>query len=268
MEQPKAVLVDIPKCIGCGSCSVACKMWNKLPYEAEAPPTGESTVLHYSNWMTLTHKKVSLQNQSVWRFVKYQCMHCREPACVSACFSKALEKKPNGAVIYHQHLCVGCRYCMLACPFGVPKYEWHETIPAVTKCQMCSTRIEKGHEPACVSVCPSGALCFGDYSEIKALAKQKIQEGGYISHVYGINEAGGTSWLYISDIPFANLGFSTKLSTHSLTQYPKRYLQWTPPLMVGGSILFTMFSLYTSRRRKIEEQEKSSPQKDMIDGEN
>lgn len=125
MGQGNGVLVDLTKCIGCGSCTVACKLWNKLEFDKKTY-TGNDVKLVDKNWTVVTKNEVQdKQNSTAWRFVKEQCMHCVEPACASACFSKALQRDENGAVVaYYPDLCVGCRYCMIACPFDVPKYEW------------------------------------------------------------------------------------------------------------------------------------------------
>ena len=142
-------------------------------------------------------------------FSKRQCMHCVNPACVSACPVKALEKTEQGAVIYHAERCIGCRYCMVACPFGIPKYEWESSKPRVRKCTFCADRQADGLEPACTSRCPTGALLFGDRQELITEAEARISGSPerYIDHVYGKNEAGGTSWMYISPVSFEKLAF-------------------------------------------------------------
>lgn len=259
MEKGKSVLCDISQCVGCGSCTVACKLWNDVKFDDQTPATGLNPVLNDSNWTTVSQKKVQKDGSSVWRFTKQQCMHCEEPACASVCFAKAFEKTANGPVVYHPNLCVGCRYCMLGCPFEVPKYEWSKALPSVTKCQMCSTRIEKGEAPACASVCPTGALKFGDREELLAHAREKIaQNSSYQKHIYGEKEAGGTNWLYISDVPFATLGFKTGVPTTAIPKYTEDYLRWTPPLLLGGTALFAAVSFITSRRSHVAEAEKKT----------
>ena len=232
MKKPSGVLVDLTQCIGCGSCTVACKLWNAKPYVKDAPATGQHPVANDSNWTTLTQRSVKKDGAPVWRFVKHQCMHCEEPSCVASCFAKAMRKTEKGPVIYRPDLCAGCRYCMIACPFEAPKYEWSKVIPSVSKCQMCSTRIEKGQMPACAEACPTGAIRHGEREELLRTAREKVRSGKYVQHIYGEKDAGGTSWLYISDIPFGLLGFNTNIVKESLPAIVEDYISWTPALLL------------------------------------
>lgn len=257
----KAVLVDIPKCIGCGSCTVACKLWNKLEFDDKNPAVGPNSQLTDTNWTSVKLNKVNCKDsqQPLWRFVKQQCFHCLEPACASSCFSKALQKTKEGPVIYYPDLCVGCRYCMIACPFSIPKYEWQRSFPLVSKCQMCATKTALGEAPACVSVCPTMALKYDDRSILLNYAKQLINNNSsYINEIYGENEVGGTSWLYISDIPFEQLGFKTDVGTKALPSYTHQFLKYTPAIAIGWGAILTTLSIYTKRRNKIKLQNKNS----------
>lgn len=264
-----AVLVDITKCVGCDSCSVACKLYNNLEWdESQSGANNESgqgnstntavesswnnTRLKDNQWTTIQFSEHEVNGQSVWRFAKNQCLHCLEPACESACFAKAFRKTETGAVTYNANLCVGCRYCMLACPFDVPKFEWKSAIPAITKCQFCQTRITEGQMPACATACPTGALLFGDREELLSIARQRISEGNYVNHIYGENEVGGTSWLYISDVPFEDLGFRTDLPENPLPSYTSTYMTITPIVAAAWGGLLTGLYLYTKRRGKNE----------------
>ncbi|AEG60828.1 4Fe-4S dicluster domain-containing protein [Desulforamulus ruminis] len=249
----KGVLVDLTKCVGCGSCTVACKLWNDLEYDDKNPTLGDKAKLSDKNWTVVHFNQVASQEgKPVWRFVKQQCLHCQEPACASACFAKALQKTPEGPVVYYPHLCVGCRYCMIACPFNIPKYEWEKTFPLVSKCQMCSTKVAKGEAPACVSVCPAGVFTFGERDEMLKAAKSAIiQDNRYIKEVYGENQAGGTSWLYISDVPFATLGFNVNLGTIPLPTYSHNFLKYTPIVAVSWGVILTGLYHYTKRRNEI-----------------
>ena len=252
----KAVLVDITRCVGCGSCTVACKLWNKLQYRKDAPATGSEAVLASDNWTAVKKVETPKGSEKVWRFIKEQCFHCHEPACASACFSKALKKTREGPVVYDEKLCVGCRYCMLACPFSIPKYEWDKTFPRVRKCQMCAGRVAKGEKPACVGVCPAGALTYGEHEELLKQARERISGGGYISHIFGEKEAGGTSWLYISDVPFEQLGFRTNVTTKPLPQYSESILRLTPAVGLGWGAVLTGLYVYNRRRNEIAREEK------------
>lgn len=268
----KAVLVDINRCVGCGSCVVACKMWNGLKFdqEKETPAKQDPSAkqagdgLAAENWTSVSLVQTEKDQEKVWRFVKKQCLHCHEPACASACFSKAIQKTEEGPVVYDEKLCVGCRYCMLACPFNIPKYEWDKTFPRVRKCQMCSTRVEKGEAPACVGVCPAGALSYGKQEEMLKVARDRInQDGNYIKHIYGEKEAGGTSWLYISDVPFKELGLRTDVTTRPLPQYTESILSLTPAVGLGWGAVLTGLYVYNRRRNDIarEENETKKPKK-------
>ena len=260
MNGLKGVLVDITRCIGCASCAVACKMWNKLDYDAEKPAAGQQVKLNDKNWTVVRqYEAPNQQGQPVWRFVKQQCLHCVEPACVSACFSRALQKNADGAVVYYPDLCVGCRYCMIACPFDAPKYEWSKAAPQIAKCQFCSTRLEQGEAPACTSVCPTGAVEFGEREELLQVAQKRIKDGHYVKKIYGQEEVGGTCWLYISDMPFEELGFRCNVGKVPLPSYTHRFLKNTPFIALGWGMLLTAMSVYISRRkeRKQEEEEEA-----------
>ncbi|HSK08411.1 MAG TPA: 4Fe-4S dicluster domain-containing protein, partial [Vicinamibacterales bacterium] len=184
------------------------------------------------------------------RFVKTQCMHCADPACASACLAKALEKTAAGPVVYHPERCLGCRYCMVACQFDVPKFEFDSPAPLIGKCSFCAERQAEGLDPACASVCPTGALQFGTRAALIEEARTRIYQnpGSYVHHIYGEHEAGGTNWLYISDVPFDRLGFRTDLGPTSppeltrtaLAAVPLVLTLW-PPLLMG---------LYTLSRRR------------------
>ncbi|MEW6063725.1 (4Fe-4S)-binding protein [Desulforamulus profundi] len=248
----KGVLVDLTKCVGCGSCTVACKLWNDMKFSEKEPAMGPGVKLSANNWTVVSFNEVKKDTGKVWRFVKQQCLHCQDPACASACFAKALQKTKEGPVVYYPHLCVGCRYCMIACPFNVPKYEWDKTFPLVSKCQMCSTKVAKGEAPACVSVCPAGVFKFGERDEMLKEAKAAIaKDSKYVKDVYGEKQAGGTSWLYISDVPFEQLGFNTKISSIPSSTYSHDFLKYTPVVAVSWGIILTGLYHYTKRRNEI-----------------
>lgn len=254
----KGVLVDLTKCIGCGSCTVACNLWNGLGNDENKAANSSEQKLNDKNWTVVNSHDVTDKNhKAVWRFVKQQCFHCLEPACASACFSKALQKNEEGAVVYYPNLCVGCRYCMVACPFDIPKYEWDKSFPLITKCQMCSTRMAKGESPACVAVCPTGAMQFGDREVLLAQAQNTLaKEAGYVKTVYGEREVGGTSWLYISDLPFEKLGFKTNLGTTALPTYSNSFLKNIPGVaLVWGTVLTGLY-YYTKRRAEMAKKKK------------
>ncbi len=253
----KGVLVDITRCIACRSCQVACKAWHGLPAEYR-PSDGTYTSperLDATDYTFINFVENSGDN-IVWKFVKEQCMHCLEPACVSACPVGALQKTKEGPVVYDQWRCIGCRYCMVACPFNVPKYEWDTTNPWVRKCDFCADRISEGEKPACVKACPMEVMYFDDYEKVVAEAKRRINTypEKYVNKIYGLKEAGGTSWIYISDVPFEELGFNMDIST---IPYPQR--TWGPDLSKilweeAGLLAILCGILYIRTRRNQKEE--------------
>jgi formate dehydrogenase iron-sulfur subunit len=212
---PFGVLVDLTACIGCRKCEWACNQVNHLPLvpvrafeDASVFATlRRPDASHY----TVVNRFLGAGEDGKPVFVKAQCMHCDDPACCSACIVSALEKQPDGAVTYTPWRCMGCRYCMVVCPFQVPAYEYfNATTPQVRKCTFCHERIsQEGKLPACVEICPPQCLTFGRRSELLALAHRQIANGSgsYTNHVYGEREVGGTSWLYLSSVEFPELGF-------------------------------------------------------------
>jgi Fe-S-cluster-containing dehydrogenase component len=215
---PFGCLVDITRCVGCRKCEEACNAYNKLPDPDKS--FTDFTVFNTTRRMdadafTVVNRyftgEVDEQERQVPTFVKIQCMHCQDPACVSACITGALSKKENGTVHYDVTKCIGCRYCMVACPFEVPAYEYDEPLtPRVRKCTFCFERIEKeGGKPACAEACPVEAITFGKRKTLLELAHARLDNdpSRYVDHVFGETEVGGTSWLYISGDPFEQLGF-------------------------------------------------------------
>lgn len=247
-----ALLVDITKCIGCGLCEEACKEANGLPEDVE-PKLTASTWTVVENWKS--------DDTSV--YVRRMCMHCDKPTCVSVCPVAAFEKTKEGPVIYHAERCIGCRYCMLACPFGVPKYEWHSVAPKVQKCIMCHGRLLNGEQPACAEVCPEGATIFGDREAMLAEANRRIHDDPdtYVNHIYGEKEIGGTNVLFLSGVNFGELGFRTDLGNDPLPLLTWYVLNKIPSLVsVSGVMLFGLWWIINRRmtlqRLRYEEEER------------
>ncbi len=244
------VLVDTTLCVGCRGCEAACAEANGLP-----PPPADDTVMlkrREPSEDAFTVVNRTERQAGGERFAKKQCMHCLAPACASACPVRAMDKLPTGPVVYDKSKCLGCRYCMLACPFDIPKYEYGSATPRVRKCTFCAERQAKGLKPACTEVCPSGALKFGRRSELLELAKTRIYTNPdrYVHHVYGDREAGGTSWLYISDVPFEELALRTDMPERAYPELvsgalgvPPFVMTLWPPLLMG---------LYAFSRRREE----------------
>jgi formate dehydrogenase iron-sulfur subunit len=223
-------LFDASRCIDCRACMVACSVENNVPME--------NTRIWVQD-MGVTGVYPDLQRATV----PYHCMHCIEPACASACPVGAYTKHENGPVIYDSTKCLGCRYCMNACPFHVPHFDWDKGLlegPIITKCTMCDHRLAEGRIPACVQTCPTGALAFGDREEMLAEAKARIAKhpGRYVNHVYGETENGGTSYLMIAHVPFAAIGMplvpSQPVATNTQT-----IMHATIPFALGWTVALT-----------------------------
>ena len=208
------VLVDTTECIGCRKCEYACARANKLnelPLDAfEDRTVFDSPRRMNADAFTVVNRYEDPANPQKPTFVKAQCMHCLKPACASACLVGALRPQPNGAVTYDAWKCMGCRYCMVACPFQVPAYEYDSAFaPRVRKCSLCFERVsQEGKPPACVDMCPPMCLTFAKRTELLGLAREKIEAnpGKYFDHIYGEHELGGTSWLYLTSRPVTELG--------------------------------------------------------------
>ena len=270
----RTTLVDIPKCIGCRACQVACKQWN----DKDGELTAYEPDLGFQNPAALSAKTLTLirtqeipdENapgglhlvSTMWR-----CLHCLEPACVSSCPTTALAVTPDGPVVYDESECIGCRYCMWACPWGVPSADWDSLAPKIHKCTHCADRcdqpapaarnsqalsneqtqqfVDTFQVPACVKACPADALKYGDRDEMLKEARSRIaaRPDKYIDHIYGEKEAGGTTVLYISSVPFDKLGFPD-VGEKALPAYSSTALHAVPPAvmavgaMLGGTYAF------------------------------
>jgi formate dehydrogenase iron-sulfur subunit len=246
-----SVLIDLTKCIGCGKCVDACKADNNLPWRDDQPAVGADAVLASSNYTVVQAEPRGSDGGVVT--VKRQCLHCLEPACASVCFVRALQKSDAGPVTYDPNRCIGCRYCMMACPFGVPTFDWESTFGKISKCDLCADRTSQGRPTACAEACPSGAITYGTRGANLADAHRRIQGGGYVDHVYGENEVGGTSVLYVSDIPFEKLGFTDGLPEEPLPEYTWQITRLIPP--AAAAIGATLITLYLRRMKIIEAEE-------------
>lgn len=205
-DNMKGILTDVTKCIGCERCVEACVTRNKLPDDLPAKFKADDG-LSGNRFTSIvktpgTERAPGGKRPENDRWVRRQCMHCIEPSCQSACLVGALEKRADGPVVYHADKCIGCRYCMLACPFMIPRYEYDKQLPYVRKCKMNEDCRMPGGMPACTSICPTGATIFGTRKSLIKEAKRRIAEnpGKYVNHIYGEHEFGGTSVMYISDV--------------------------------------------------------------------
>ncbi|MEW6219060.1 MAG: 4Fe-4S dicluster domain-containing protein [Thermodesulfobacteriota bacterium] len=252
----KSVLVDLTRCIGCRGCQVACKAWNE---RRTRPTTIRGTFTNPERLSSDTYTFIrfveeEVQGGPVWTFIKDQCLHCKDPACVSVCPVAALVKTPTGPVTYSHDRCIGCRYCMIACPFQIPKYEWESPLPWVQKCDFCAERLAEGMLPACVKTCPTGTMFFGEAEEVAAEAERRLAKGGYVDHIYGKEEAGGTSWIYLASRPFAELGFRTQVSKRPLPPLTWEYITHIPAIF-GLVFAVGLGAWVVTRRDEVAEKE-------------
>lgn len=229
-EDPFGILVDTTRCAGCRSCEFTCAEVNGLP----EPDLDESVLdterkTSERQW-TLVNR---FQTEKGEIYVKRQCMHCVQPACASACLTKAMLKTREGPVVWRGEKCMGCRFCMISCPFDVPKFEYHSANPRIQKCKLCWDRLAQGGVPACVENCPAEALVFGRRAELLQEARRRISENPdeYYPEIYGEHEAGGTSALYLSSVPFDQIGFRTDLGTKSYPGLTEDFLYGVPVVL-------------------------------------
>ncbi|MBU0519063.1 4Fe-4S dicluster domain-containing protein [bacterium] len=250
----KAILTDTTKCIGCRECVIACKSTYNL--EPEIPRRwAKDDGLSANNWTSIVPRPGD-------KYVRKQCRHCEEPACVSACPVGALTKTAQGAVVYDSHKCMGCRYCMMACPYGIPRYDWDEPVPYIRKCILCYDKIKVGEQPSCTAACPTGATIFGDRDELLQEAHRRIQENPelYIDRVWGEKEIGGSSVLYISDTDLSFLTYNQPLGEKPVPKRTEAAMNSVPYAFVGMGSLMAGISWVVGRRMKL--QQDNSAQKE------
>jgi formate dehydrogenase iron-sulfur subunit len=242
----KAILFDSTECIGCLECESACAEQNGLAYDdtiAALKKTSEKKLTYVAE----------LPDDG---YMRRLCMHCDDPACASVCPVIALVKTEAGPVEYYGNKCMGCRYCMIACPFDVPKYEWSKAIPRVRKCTMCSDK--EGMTTACAEACPTGATLVGDRDELLAEAHRRIAQnpGTYLNHIYGEREVGGTNVLLLSSRPFGEFGLPTQYGPQPLPEITGAVLAHIPDVVtIGASVLGGIYWI-THRREIVSKSEK------------
>ena len=237
------LLIDTTKCIGCKSCVIACQKAHDLPVN----PNVTSLSDHALSYVDVRNISPD-PNKPVIKTVKRQCMHCQEPGCVSACTVGALSKLPTGPVVYDANRCIGCRYCMYACPYGVPTFEWEKQFSLMKKCDGCINLVKDGQPTACSKACPVAAIQYGKRSELLTIAHQRIDapNANYIKHVYGETEAGGATRIYLSGVPFAQLGFP-QLPEVSPAEASEKIMHATT--LIAGAMATVLTTLYFITKR-------------------
>lgn len=236
------LLVDVTRCIGCNKCVDACVAANHL---GESPhiPQQETDGLSAQRWLAIVDGPRS-------SFVRKSCRHCLDAACVSVCPVGAMHKSSEGIVLYDSQKCMGCRYCLMACPFGIPRYEWDSPTPVVGKCTMCYQRISEGQKPACVEACPQHALTFGERSELLGLAHETVKQApnDYLPKVFGEFELGGSTLMYISNVSLDFLNFDGALGEEPYPELTWAWLSKVPAITLCTAGLMTGLFWIIGRR--------------------
>jgi formate dehydrogenase iron-sulfur subunit len=248
----KAILYDATVCIGCKLCEQACAERNQLPY-TESIAAEEK----------LSEHKLTAVRAHDSKFMRQLCMNCLDPTCASVCPVAAIRKTAGGPVTYDQNRCIGCRYCMVACPFQVPAYQWHNRLPIMKKCDMCAERVAAGKQTACAEICPTGATKFGERDELIAEAQQRLRDnpGNYVPPIFGLSEVGGTSVLLLSSVPFETFGYRADLPHEPLPMLTWRALSHVPDVVVLGSVLLGGIWWITHRREEVAAAEATAKEK-------
>ena len=262
----KSVLIDTTKCIGCRACQVACKSWNDLKGEKTvfSETWSNPRFLSSNQYNRIIFREIARPDGQVeWHFISRRCMHCNDPACASVCPVGALEKMREGPVVYDDGKCIGCRYCMMACPFQIPKFEWGSAVPLVRKCDFCVERQAIGLAPSCVTTCPTGTLLLGERPQLLKEAYRRIgsEPKKYYPQIYGERTAGGTSTLYLTAVSLEELGltrvgFRTDLGEIHHGIYGRDWMSKVPFVAVAVGGLAVGLHYLHKRRAEIKAEER------------
>lgn len=240
----KSILYDATLCIDCKACEEACAKHAGLAYDEKVA----------AQEYTSSHKLTAVLNKGD-KYMRRLCQHCNEPACASVCPVAALQKTALGPVIYDEHRCMGCRYCMAACPFGVPKYEWEKALPQIRKCTMCYDRVVRGEQTSCAEACPTGATKFGERDDLLKEARERIDKDPtkYKNHIFGQSEVGGTSVLLLANAgtEFEQYGLRADVVQDPLPMYTFRVLSRIPDFVPIGGVMLGGIWWITHRREEV-----------------
>ena len=232
-EEMVGVLVDTTRCIGCRACEVACGEQNDRLVPDVLNDGALENHRDTSDKQFMVVNKYETDKGDV--FVKKQCMHCYQAGCTAACPTEAMHKNSIGPVTWDADKCIGCRFCMVSCPFDMPKFEYGEWNPRIVKCTMCFDRLEAGRKPACVEACPTDTLMFGTMVKNLEVARHRIYShpDKYVHQIYGEHEAGGTGYIYLSAVPFDQIGFRNDLGRTPYPEYTREFLYAVPAVLFG-----------------------------------
>lgn len=249
MLNEKGILFDVTLCVGCGSCYQACKEANNLP------ATNDDFLKDHLSDNTFT-----VIEQYGDLFARKLCMHCNEPACASVCLVGAITKSDTGAVVYNADKCIGCRYCMQACPQKIPRYEWGSTNPRIRKCSLCHDRVKAGGISACADACPTEATLFGKMKELIEVAQNRIKfdPEKYYPKIYGLEEAGGSHVLILSPVPFEQLGYVSGLPKEPMPELTMKAMEKIPSVVLGGGAFLSAMYWLTKRKNQLAREKKTT----------
>ena len=224
------ILYDSTLCFGCQSCEVACAEHYGFPLPEDVPEPGVTRETDETRRVAVNSFNTSKGEQ----YMRSACNHCNSPACASACLTKAMVKTDEGPVIWREEKCMGCRSCIISCPFDVPKFEYQSPNPKIQKCRMCFELLQEGQKPVCVENCPAEALLFGKRRDLLEIARARIYADpeNYYHKIYGEHEVGGTGVLYLASVPFEELGLRNDLGTTAYPEYNKTFLYSVPAVLI------------------------------------
>jgi formate dehydrogenase iron-sulfur subunit len=251
------ILYDSTLCVGCQGCEIICAETYGFPFPDDEPLPGVTRTTNEKRRVAINCYNTSKGEV----YVRKSCNHCDNPACASACLTKAMYKTEQGPVIWREEKCMGCRSCMIACPFDVPKFDYNSPNPKIQKCRMCFELMQEGKIPVCVESCPVEAMVFGKRKDLLEIAKTRIytEPDKYYHKIYGEDEVGGTGLLYLSPVPFEELGFRNDLGKTAYPEYNKTFLYSVPAVLIlWPAFLLGLHSATLERKKKIQNEEDES----------